>query len=104
MKFKRRTLPQLNFVINRKFIMKDNKVNIIMHNRDIPEEPLYIDISSEAEKELDILEDELYEQFLLDIFAASNMVCSFDVEVFTIDKDVTVRFKELRPKWRPINE
>lgn len=102
MNFKQRTLPQINFVINR--TQKDNKVHIVMYNRDIPDEPLYIDISSEAEKELDIIEDALYEQFLLDIFAASNMVCSFEVEVFTVDRDVTVRFKELHPQWRPNNE
>lgn len=102
MNFKQRTLPQINFVINR--TQKDNKVHIVMYNRDIPDEPLYIDISSEAEKELDIIEDALYEQFLLDIFAASNMVCSFEVEVFTVDRDVTARFKEIHPQWRPNNE
>lgn len=103
MNFKQRNLPQINFVINR--TQKDNKVQVTISDRDDSKDlSLHIDITGEAEKELDILEDALYEQFLLDIFAASNMVCTFEVEVFTIDKDVTVRFKELHPQWRPNNE
>jgi len=103
MNFKQRTLPQINFVINR--TQKDNKVHITISDRDDPNDlSLHIDITGEAEKELEILNDAEYEQFLLSLLSASNMTCTFEVEVFTVDRDVTARFKEIHPQWRPNNE